>query len=100
MEELLPQIASTRENARVRAVFGEPIRQGDRVQGGFGLGFGRGKMFRARPVAVIGISPGGVRIRPIVDLTRLLLASMLLVALVVFWGNVTARALLRRGRSA
>nr|WBU15332.1 hypothetical protein [uncultured bacterium] len=118
VEELLAQVASVRENAHVRTVFGEPIRQGDRivipvarVQGGLGLGFGRGEapaeagrpsggggggMFRARPVAIVEITPTEVRIRPIIDVTRIVLAGMLLTAWVAFWGNVTARALFRR----
>jgi uncharacterized spore protein YtfJ len=120
LEELLAQVASVRENAHVRTVFGEPIRQGDRVvipvarvQGALGLGFGRGEspaeagrpsgaggggggVFRARPVAIVEITPTEVRIRPIIDVTRIVLAGMLLTAWVVFWGNVTARALFRR----
>ncbi len=122
VEELLAQIASIRENAHVRTVFGEPIHHGDRVvvpvarvQGGLGLGFGRGEtaaesgrpsgaggggggMFRAGPVAIVEITPTGVQIRPIVDVTRLVLAGMLLAAWVIFWGNVTARAFARRSR--
>ena len=116
VEELLAQVASLRENAHVRTVFGEPIRHGDRivipvarVQGGFGLGFGRGKapaeggaggggggMFRARPVAVVEITPNEVRVRPVIDTTRIVLAAMLLAAWVAFWGGLTARAVVRR----
>jgi len=50
VEELLARVASLQGNARLRTVFGEPIRHGDRmvvavtqVRGDFGLGFGRGK---------------------------------------------------------
>jgi len=111
VEELLAQVASLRENAHARTVFGEPIRHGDRivipvarVQGGFGLGFGRGRepaeggagIFRARPVAVSEITPGEVRVRPVIDTTRIVLAAMLLAAWVAFWGSLTARAVARR----
>ncbi len=120
VEELLAQVASLRENAHVRTVFGEPIRHGDRivipvaqVRGGFGLGFGRGKepagggtgaggggMFRARPVAVIEITPGEVQVRPVVDVTRIVLAAMLLAAWVTFWGSLTARTLVKRAKGS
>lgn len=78
------------------AVFGEPRAVGDRVVltaaavtrvGGFGFGAGSGRgpddsgggggggggggSGDARPVAVVEIGPDGVRVRPVVDLTRI-----------------------------
>lgn len=51
---------------------------------GSGLGGGGGFGGRARPVAVIDIGPGGVRVRPVFDLTAigLALVTVVLAALV------------------
>ena len=87
--------------ADVDKVFGEPIRQGDTtivpaaelITGmGFGFGFGRGSDSRrheggggggggggsvlARPVAVVVASPEGVRVEPVVDVTKVALAAL------------------------
>ena len=88
----------------VEAVYGAPIRQGEAIVipaaevlsiAGFGLGSGSGsrgdadpgqtgsgsggggggRVF-ARPVAAIVISPGGVRVEPVVDVTKLALAAL------------------------
>jgi uncharacterized spore protein YtfJ len=88
--------------AKVEAVYGQPLQQGDRViipsaevvsVMGFGLGSGvntdqdqveknegvggggGGRVF-SRPVAVIIASPEGVRIEPVVDLTKVILAAL------------------------
>jgi uncharacterized spore protein YtfJ len=86
----------------VEAVYGSPVSQGEHTVipaaeilsiAGFGLGAGSGspgeanpeitgsgsggggggRVF-ARPVAVIVISPGGVRVEPVVDVTKIVLA--------------------------
>ncbi len=90
--------------AGVDNVFGEPIRQGETtivpaaevITGmGFGFGFGRGSdssdqpqheggggggggggSVLARPVAVIVASPRGVRVEPVVDVTKVALAAI------------------------
>ena len=74
-------------NVSAERVFGEPVRVGERVVipaatiaygGGFGFGSGGeqigggggGGGADGRPVAVIEASPEGVRIRPVIDFTR------------------------------
>lgn len=61
---------------------GQPLRRrplqlagGREVEGG-GLGGGGGGFTLARPVAAITVGPDGVRIRPIVDPTKLALAAL------------------------
>jgi uncharacterized spore protein YtfJ len=129
VERILAQIEATPTSASVKTVFGEPIKVGDwtivpvaRVSASFGLGFGRGirpgappseaagaeggiggggggKM-SVRPVAVIEIAPDRVRVKPIVDVTRIVLAGIFLVAWNVFWITLTMRAVRgRRSRS-
>jgi uncharacterized spore protein YtfJ len=46
--------------------------EGDGV--GFGTGGGGGGVSGGRPVAVINIGPGGVRVEPVVDVTKIALA--------------------------
>jgi uncharacterized spore protein YtfJ len=89
--------------AGVHAVYGEPVGYGesivlpaaevvsvmgfglgygggagstDRAGSGFGGGGGGGGRVLSRPVAAIIISPGGVRVDPIVDVTKLGLAAL------------------------
>jgi uncharacterized spore protein YtfJ len=81
-------------------VFAEPVRAGDRVvipaasiefSGGFGFGGdtqsngggGGGGVQAGRPVAVIEVSPDGVRVRPVVDFTKVGLT--LLAAALTVW---------------
>lgn len=92
------------EVADVDTVFGEPIRHGDTtiipaaevLTGmGFGSGFGRGSdssdkpkreggggggggggSVLARPVAVVVASPDGVRVEPVIDVTKVALAAL------------------------
>jgi len=90
------------ETARVEAVVGTPIQHGDSLAiptaevlnaMGFGMGAGRAKdedmanagggsggggggRVLARPVAVIVMSPTGVRVEPVVDVTKLALAAL------------------------
>jgi uncharacterized spore protein YtfJ len=87
--------------ARVNAVYAAPIANGDvivipsaEVLTGFAIGFGMGggkdqganvggggggggggRAF-ARPVAAIVVSPNGVRVKPIVDVTKIALAAL------------------------
>jgi uncharacterized spore protein YtfJ len=81
-------------------VFAEPIHVGERViipaaaidiTGGFGFGMdmvsegggGGGGRSQGRPVAIIEAGPDGVRIRPVVDFTRV--ALTLLAAALTVW---------------
>jgi uncharacterized spore protein YtfJ len=87
--------------ATVRAVYAEPIKNGETIVvnsaevlavatfgvgsgggkdpnggvGGGGGGGGGGRAF-ARPVAAIVITPNGVRVKPIVDVTKIALAAL------------------------
>ncbi len=106
-------LARLLDGCRAEAVFGEPERVGERVIltaaavtriGGFGFGAGAGSdnggnegsggggggggSGDARPVAVIEVGPDGVRVRPVVDFTRV---AVLLVA-----GGVAVWRLSRR----
>jgi uncharacterized spore protein YtfJ len=90
--------------ANVEAVYGAPIREGENIVipaaevlsiAGFGLGSGSGSQgageeentggggggggggrVLSRPVAAIVISPAGVRVEPIVDVTKIALAGL------------------------
>jgi uncharacterized spore protein YtfJ len=74
-------------NVSADRVFSEPVRVGDRVvitaasielSGGFGFGGdnesngggGGGAHGRGRPVAIIEAGPSGVRVKPVIDFTR------------------------------
>ena len=62
---------------------------------GFGVGGGGGGGVSVRPVAVLEMTGAETKIRPIVDVTRLVIAGMLLAAWNVFWITYTIR---RRSR--
>jgi uncharacterized spore protein YtfJ len=92
-----------------------------RVSFGFGLGFGRGTGSNSKPtldgdssadtgegegggggggggstpVAVIDVSAGGVEVEPIIDPTRIALASMTMTAWIGFWVLWTIRTMAR-----
>jgi len=108
IEQLLKQIEASPTSAHVRSVFGEPVRVGDRtvipvarVRSAFGMGFGEGKeegvekesgqggggggWFSARPVAVVEMTTERVRVLPVVDLTRIVLMSILVGGWSIFW---------------
>jgi hypothetical protein len=80
-------------------VYGEPVQQGDTTviptaevlgtlgfgvgegagdggKGGYGAGGGGGGRSFSRPVAVIVIGPGGVEVKPVMDLTKIALAGI------------------------
>ena len=101
------------EAANVSAVFGKPVEHGDSViipccevavGGGMGFGSGPGETSEqrkgststsiggggggganARPIAVIVMTPEGVRVKPIMDLTKVLLAEFTLAAFMLPW---------------
>jgi uncharacterized spore protein YtfJ len=116
-EALLSRIGELQERASVKTVFGEPYQADGRtlipvakVSYGFGFGGGRGHGkgpdesetaggggggggagISLRPIAVLEISGGATKVRPIVDVTRLAIAGMLLAAWNVFWISYTVR---------
>lgn len=120
LRELWSRLETTPAAASVRTVFGEPIRVGDRVIipvarvcGGIGLGFGQrpgagaeegppaqggggGGGFTVRPLAVVVATPERVEVQPVLDLTRLAVVGMLLLAWNVFWISRTVRVLATR----
>ncbi len=115
LEEMLNRIGQVHDRATVRTVFGEPFQVDGRtiipvakVQYGFGFGAGRsnekekeeeesgeggggGAGVSIRPVAVLEISGQDTKVKPIVDVTRLALAGMLLAAWNVMWITYTIR---------
>ncbi len=72
--------------------FGREREEGEEESGGGGGGGGGG---RARPVAVLEVTPEGVRLHQVVDPTRITLASLSLAAWTVFWITRTVRAFRR-----
>ncbi len=119
VQELLERMERQQGGAEMRLLFGEPVTQGSRtvvpvarVMRGFGWGMGEGRQrgreqegedsqgwgggnagfLRARPVAVVEVTPERSRVIPVVDVTRIATAGMLLAAWNVFWIMLTLRA--------
>ena len=113
-EQALSKLVVT---ASADAVFGEPVVNGDttvipcsEVFMGMGMGSGSGPVdekgnptgsgsgggggARGRPVAAIVITKEGVRVEPIFDLTRIVLASLTTGAFILLW--VGRLSLMRR----
>jgi uncharacterized spore protein YtfJ len=103
--QVLGRITNT---ARVDAVFGQPVERGDttvipcsEIAIGVGLGSGSGPVdaqgnqtgggsgggggARGRPIAAIVITRDGVRVEPILDLTKIALAAFTTGAFILFW---------------
>jgi len=115
LEEALSRLSRIDEKATVRTVFGEPIQKNGRIiipvaKVAYGFGFGGGRNVEkeqqeeesnegagggggvwVRPVAILEVNERETRIRPIVDVTRVAVAGMLLVAWNVFWITYTIR---------
>lgn len=117
---LLDSLAELREKADVNAVFGEPVTAEGctvipvaKVAYGFAMGIGHGTAAEegtaedategssgggggggvlARPLAVVGVTPEGVWVEPIVDEHKLALAGGLLAGWAIF---CLARALVK-----
>jgi uncharacterized spore protein YtfJ len=120
IEELLGRVGEIHERATAKTVFGEPLHVNGRtvipvarVQYGFGFGAGRDKEteegeeetkegggggggLSVRPIAVLEITDKETKMRPIIDVNRLALAAMMLVAWNVFWITYTARRAMLR----
>ena len=110
-----PQLDSTGQalsrlvaTARADSVFGQPVERGDttvipcsEIFVGLGMGSGSGPIdekgnaigggsgggggARGRPVAAIVITNDGVRVEPIFDITKIVLASLTTGAFMLFW---------------
>jgi uncharacterized spore protein YtfJ len=104
-EQVLGRVVTA---ARADTIFGQPVERGDttvipcsEVAIGLGMGSGSGPVdekgnqtgggsgggagARGRPVAAIVITKEGVRVEPIFDLTRIVLASLTTGAFMLFW---------------
>lgn len=120
IQTLLDSLADLREKANVNACFGEPVTAEGRtvipvaeVAYGFGMGVGHGPVakgketpdeaegdsgggggggVRARPLAIVEVTPESTRVKPIIDEQKLALAGALLIGWAVFW---LGRALVR-----
>ena len=124
VELVEPTMQRLLDHADVKHVFGEPLQHGEitlipaaevTVMGGFGAGLGVGVGLQeeategggggggggaktlARPVAVVIVSPEGVRVEPVIDLTKIGLA------VITAWGfmlSIIMRMRRRRPRKA
>lgn len=124
-KQALQPIEEMLERLTVAATFGEPVKEGDvmlipvaSVVYGFGYGAGssteevpedsqaRGEKPRAhgaggggggmaKPLGYIRVDAGGVRYEPLMDVSRISIAGILLSAWTVFWVAKTVRAFVR-----
>ncbi len=108
LDDLQKRFQEMQTKAGVRSVFGEVIELDGRklipvasVAYGFGVGGGQGPKrqvkgeapggggggggIRIEPIALIEVTGGELKIQPIVNVTRVALAGMLLSAWIVFW---------------
>ena len=123
-EEILNRFGEIHERATVKTVFGEPYQvngrtiipvakfaygfgfgggrgngktgEGEDARTGGGTGAGGGGRVSVRPIALLEVGGTETTVKPIVDVTRLALAGMALVAWNVFWITYTVRRV--RGR--
>lgn len=124
MEEAMRSVEALQARASVQAAFGEPRTVGDRtiipvarVSYGYGAGWGRGwrpseregqaeeavgqgagggGAVRVQPMGVVEITPQRTSVIPILNVTWMAIAGMLLAAWNVFWITYTIRAVRRR----
>ena len=120
VEQVLGQLVS---NASVNAVFGQPIeRDGatiipcSEIMVGLGMGSGTGPIdergnpmgggggggggSQGRPVAVVVMTKDGVRVEPVLDLTKVVLAAFTTGAFMLFWfGRLTGLSRKDKGPS-
>jgi uncharacterized spore protein YtfJ len=115
LDDLQKRFSDMQTKVGARTVYGEPIEIDGRkvipvasVQYGFGMGGGLGPKqdesdppggggggggMRVRPVALIEVADGKVKVEPIVDVSRLAMMAMFVGAWSVFWIAYTIRAL-------
>ena len=119
LREIPLAVARVIEVAKGNAVVGPALERDGRtviplaaVAAGYGFGLGFGQSFEegqaaaapsgggggggARPVAVLELSEQGVRVHPVLDSTRITIASLLLAGWTVYWITKTVRAFRRR----
>jgi uncharacterized spore protein YtfJ len=105
VEQIMSQLVNV---ARADAVFGQPMERGNaivipcsEVSAGLGMGSGSGPIdekgnstgggyavgggARGRPIAAIIITSDGVRVEPIMDMTKIALAAFSTGAFMLFW---------------
>jgi len=117
IQTLLDSFADMRKKANVNAVFGKPVTAEDRtvipvaeIGYGFAMGFGQGPAaeeetaeetgggggggggVKARPLAIVEVTPEGTWVKPIVDEQKVTLAGAMLAGWAVF---CLARALVK-----
>lgn len=120
MQKLFDLVEDVRRNADVNAVFGEPLTTDGRtiipvaeVLYGVGLGFGTagavegeeqpggsgsGGVVRARPLGVIEVTAEGVRVEPVLDEQKIVVAGVLLTAWIAAWIAGTVAFILGQSR--
>jgi uncharacterized spore protein YtfJ len=116
IDDLFARLDALQKNANVNAVFGKPVKVGEKVVipiasvsygfgGGFGGGQGRAKdqasagggaSVSARPLAVAEITTESLHIEPVVDEQKVALVGILAGAWSVFWIARAVIKILRR----
>ncbi|MGQ9626702.1 MAG: spore germination protein GerW family protein [Anaerolineae bacterium] len=115
LDRLFEVFEELREKAHVNAVFGQPQEAGGKtiipiaqVSYGFGLGFGEGERAgeekggkgsgagggggaSVRPLALLEVKPEGLKLIPVIDYNKVLLAGILFAAWAFFWGSRMGR---------
>jgi len=61
-----------------------------------GIGIGGGGAARSRPVALIVITPGGVRVQPIIDVTKVILTAITTGGMAFFTMRFLMRSMMRK----
>lgn len=122
LDDLQKRFSDMQTKVGAKAVFGDPIELDGRkvipvasVAYGFGMGGGMGPKkeegeapggggggggMRIRPIALIEVADGKVKVEPIIDVNRLALMALCVAAWSIFWvaGTVRAMARMRRER--
>jgi uncharacterized spore protein YtfJ len=121
LDDLQKRFSDMQSKAGAKAVFGDPIELDGRkvipvasVAYGFGMGGGMGPKkeegeapggggggggMRIRPVALIEVADGKVKVEPIIDVNRLALMALCVAAWSVFWATRTIRVIARSRRA-
>jgi uncharacterized spore protein YtfJ len=122
LDDLQKRFSDMQSKVGAKTVFGDPIELDGRkvipvasVAYGFGMGGGMGPKreegeapggggggggMRVRPVALIEVADGKVKVEPIVDVNRLAVMAMFVAAWCVFWVARTVRVVARSRRES